>query len=54
VVRDIVTDTITGHTARDLTARKGREELKSEIRARILKTTDVKVDDVLFMDVAVQ
>jgi flagellar protein FliL len=54
VVRDIVTDTITGHTASDLTARKGREALKTEIRARILKTTDVKVDDVLFMDVAVQ
>jgi flagellar basal body-associated protein FliL len=54
VVRDIVTDTITGRTAHDLTARKGRDELKAEIRTRILKTTDVKVADVLFMDVAVQ
>jgi flagellar protein FliL len=54
VVRDIVTDTITGSTAQDLTSRKGREQLKDKIRARILKTTDVKVADVLFMDVAVQ
>jgi len=54
VVRDIVTDTITGRTAEDLTGRKGREQLKSQIRTRILKTTDVKVAEVLFMDVAVQ
>jgi flagellar basal body-associated protein FliL len=54
VVRDIVTDTITGKTAQALTSRKGREQLKSQIRTRILKTTDVKVADVLFMDVAVQ
>jgi flagellar FliL protein len=54
VVRDIVTDTITGKTAQDLTGRKGREQLKTQIRTRILKTTDVKVADVLFMDVAVQ
>jgi flagellar FliL protein len=54
VLRDIVTDTITGRTAQDLTSRKGREQLKSQIRTRILKTTDVKVAEVLFMDVAVQ
>jgi hypothetical protein len=54
VVRDIVTDTITGRTAQSLTSRKGRDELKDQIRTRILKTTDVKVADVLFMDVAVQ
>jgi flagellar basal body-associated protein FliL len=54
VVRDIVTDTITGSTAQDLTSRKGRERLKDQIRTRILKSTDVKVADVLFMDVAVQ
>jgi flagellar basal body-associated protein FliL len=54
VVRDIVTDTITGRTAQDLTSRKGRDQLKTQIRTRILKTTDVKVADVLFMDVAVQ
>ena len=33
---------------------KGRDQLKNQIRTRILKTTDVKVADVLFMDVAVQ
>jgi flagellar FliL protein len=54
VVRDIVTDTLTGRTGQELTSRKGREQLKTQIRTRILKTTDVKVADVLFMDVAVQ
>jgi flagellar basal body-associated protein FliL len=54
VVRDIVTDTLTGRTAQDLTSRRGREELKAQIRTRVLRTTDVKVADVLFMDVAVQ
>jgi flagellar basal body-associated protein FliL len=54
VVRDIVTDTITGRSAQDLTNRKSRDRLKTQIRTRILKTTDVKVADVLFTDVAVQ
>jgi flagellar basal body-associated protein FliL len=54
VLRDIVTDTITGSTQQDLTSHKGRLRLKTEILSRIDKTTDVKVADVLFMDVAVQ
>jgi flagellar basal body-associated protein FliL len=54
VLRDIVTDTITGSTQQDLTTHKGRVRLKTQILDRIDKTTDVKVADVLFMDVAVQ
>jgi flagellar protein FliL len=54
VLRDIVTDTITGSTQQDLTTHKGRVRLKTQILNRIDKTTDVKVADVLFMDVAVQ
>jgi flagellar FliL protein len=54
VLRDIVTDTITGSTQQDLTSHKGRMRLKTQILDRIDKTTDVKVADVLFMDVAVQ
>ncbi|HET8536507.1 MAG TPA: flagellar basal body-associated FliL family protein [Solirubrobacteraceae bacterium] len=54
VLRDIVTDTITGSTQQDLTSHRGRVRLKAQILDRIDKTTDVKVADVLFMDVAVQ
>lgn len=54
VLRDIVTDTITGSTGQDLTTHRGRMRLKTQILDRIDKTTDVKVADVLFMDVAVQ
>ena len=54
VLRDIVTDTITGSTQQDLTTHKGRVRLKTQILNRIDKSTDVKVADVLFMDVAVQ
>jgi flagellar basal body-associated protein FliL len=54
VLRDIVTDEITGSTQQDLTSHKGRTRLKTLILDRIDKSTDVKVADVLFMDVAVQ
>jgi flagellar basal body-associated protein FliL len=54
LVRDIVTDTLTDSTAEELTDRKERDELKEKVAKRILKTTDVKVHEVLFTDVAVQ
>jgi len=54
LVRDIVTDTLTDSTAEKLTDRKERDELKEKVAKRILKTTDVKVEEVLFTDVAVQ
>jgi flagellar FliL protein len=54
LVRDIVTDEVTSTTARDLTTRKGRKSLKKSILKRIDKETDVKAEDVLLTDVAVQ
>jgi flagellar basal body-associated protein FliL len=54
LVRDIVTDTLTDSTAKALTGRKEREQLKEKVAKRIKKSTDVKVHDVLFTDVAVQ
>jgi flagellar FliL protein len=54
LVRDIVTDTLTDSTAHALTERKEREELKERVAKRIKKSTDVKVHEVLFTDVAVQ
>jgi flagellar basal body-associated protein FliL len=54
VVRDVVTDRITNATGPDLIERKGRAELKHDIKESIEKHTDVKVDEVLFTDVAVQ
>jgi flagellar basal body-associated protein FliL len=54
VVRDIITDTLTDASARDLTNRKLREELKACVTKRLNANTDVKVDEVLFTDVAVQ
>ena len=54
LVRDIVTDTLTDSTAHELTDREDREKLKKRVVKRILKSTDVKVEEVLFTDVAVQ
>ena len=54
LVRDIVTDTLTDSTAEQLTDRKERDELKEKVAKRIKNSTDVKVHDVLFTDVAVQ
>jgi flagellar basal body-associated protein FliL len=54
LVRDIITDTLTDATAKELTNRKERDELKEKVAKKINKTTDVKVHEVLFTDVAVQ
>ena len=54
LVRAIVTDVLTDATADDLTGAKHRNELEEKIAKRIDKTTDVKVHEVLFTDVAVQ
>ncbi len=54
LVRDIVTDTLTAADSRELTGRSGRRELKERIAKRIARSTDVKVEEVLFTDVAVQ
>ena len=54
LVRAIVTDVLTDATAADLTGAKHRNEIEEKITKRITKTTDVKVHEVLFTDVAVQ
>jgi flagellar FliL protein len=54
IVRDIVTDTLTGTNGDELISAEGRESLKKKILKTIGKHTDVHAEDVLFTDVAVQ
>jgi flagellar basal body-associated protein FliL len=54
VVRDVITDTITDTSPGQLVSRKGRNALKARILKSLRRRTDVKVNDVLFTDVAVQ
>jgi flagellar basal body-associated protein FliL len=53
-VRDVITNIVTDAPSKDLIARSGRERLKKLILKAIRQNTDVKVDEVLFTDVAVQ
>jgi flagellar basal body-associated protein FliL len=53
-VRAVVTDTITDAGAKDLTNRKKRTKLREEVLKNIKAHTDVKPNEVLFTDVAVQ
>jgi flagellar FliL protein len=53
-VRDVITNIVTDQPSKDLIDRDGREQLKREILKGIRQNTDVKVDEVLFTDVAVQ
>ena len=54
VVRDIVVDALTGADAADLTRAKRREKLKLRVLKQLRRHSDVKVEEVLFTDVAVQ
>jgi flagellar basal body-associated protein FliL len=54
VVRDVITDTLTGAKDKDLIEKEGREHLKEEILKDLKKHTDVKVEHVLFSDLTVQ
>jgi flagellar basal body-associated protein FliL len=54
VVRDIVNNAIMGVDGDKIIRRRGREQLKRRILKTILKKTDVKAEEVLFTDVAVQ
>ena len=54
VIRDIVTDRLTDDDADSLVSEHGREKLKKQLLLSIKKKTDVKVEEVLFTDVAVQ
>jgi flagellar basal body-associated protein FliL len=54
VIRAIITNTITNEPSTALLTDSGRAKLKSTILSQIKGTTDVKVTDILFTDVAVQ
>lgn len=53
-VRDVITNIVTDQPSSDLIDRAGREHLKKLILKGIRQSTDVKVDEILFTDVAVQ
>lgn len=54
LVRQIVTDNLTGVPAGELTSRKARHHLQAEIRKEVDKTTDVKTKGIVFTDLVVQ
>lgn len=54
LVRQVVTDTLTGVAAADLTSRKDRHHFQEEIRKEVDKTTDVKTKAIVFSDLVVQ
>ncbi len=54
VVRDVVTDVLTGRRGDELIDRSGRERVKAEILKEIRARTDVRTEEVLLPDVAVQ
>jgi flagellar basal body-associated protein FliL len=53
-VRDVITNIVTDSPSNDLIQRSGREKLKKLILKGIRQSTDVKVGEILFTDVAVQ
>ena len=53
-VRDLVTDELTGDSAKDLISGSGRRAIKRRLLAAIQKKTDVDARAVLLTDVAVQ
>jgi flagellar basal body-associated protein FliL len=53
-IRDIITNTLTNQSGSTLISADGRQHIKHRILVAIRTGTDVKVDDVLFTDVAVQ
>jgi len=54
VIRSIITNLITNQTSSTLVTDSGRRGLEHQILSQIKSTTDVKVDQVFFTDVAVQ
>ena len=54
VVREIVTNTITGQNGGTLTSSQGRSSIKHRILTSIDRQTDVKVEAVLFPELTVQ
>ena len=54
VVRDVITDELTGARQEELVEGEARETLKKGIAKQLKRKTDVKVEEVLFTDVTVQ
>jgi flagellar basal body-associated protein FliL len=54
VVRDVVTDVVTGTSGDQLVSERGRKEVKAEILRELRSHSDVRVHEVLLPDVAVQ
>jgi flagellar basal body-associated protein FliL len=54
LVRDLITDELTGAPADALVDRHGREKLKEKILKRLKTSTDVHAEEVLITDVTVQ
>ena len=54
IVRDLITDSLTGAHDQDLIDPHHREELKKKILKAIKKSTDVHAEEILFTDVTVQ
>ncbi len=54
MVREIVTDVITGQDGSSLESGGGRRSIQKEIASEIRKQTDVKVESVLIPDMTVQ
>ena len=54
VVRDVITDTLTDASDKDLIDRDGREQVKKKILKAIKKHSDVHVEEILFPDVTIQ
>jgi flagellar basal body-associated protein FliL len=54
LVREIVTNLVTGASGEELTGSSGRRAIKQEILQAIEKQTDIKVEAVLFPEVTVQ
>lgn len=54
VIRSIITNLITNQTSKTLVTDSGRTGIETQILSQIKASTDVKVDQVFFTDVAVQ
>jgi flagellar basal body-associated protein FliL len=54
MIRDLIVNTLTNQNSNALIDPTQREKLKKKILGAIVSTTDVKVSEVLFTDVAVQ
>src|SRR5580704_5907956 len=54
IVREIITNAVTGQSGETLISSHGREAIKRQILHTIQQRTDVKVEEVLFPDFTVQ